>query len=220
MEDRPLKELLQKQKSSKFEYHPPSEDKKFSRKSKHAPKEMSSKRPVSRFKKISFPKLGDDPEKGIFTKKPKPRDPRFDNLSGHFNKQFFDINYQFVDEIRDMEVQELKEALAENKYADQQEQILKLLNRKQQEINTLQDERRYGQVKSTLLKEEREKVKQGKQPYFHKKGEIKRIAKEQKMQELKSEGGLGKYLSNKKKKLKRKEFEKEPKIFKRRKTSE
>ena len=220
MVDRPLKELLREQKNAQFEYKAPTEEKKFERKSKHAPKEMSTKRPVSRFKKIVFPKLGDDPEKGIFTKKSKPRDPRFDNLSGKFNKNFFDINYKFVDEIRNMEVEELKQALAENKYPDQAEQIQKVLNKKLQEINRVTDERRYSSVKSNLLKQEREKVKQGKQPYFHTKAEIKRLAKEQKIQELKSEGNLGKYLSNKKKKQKRKEFEKEPKIVKRRKLSE
>ncbi|KAJ2827445.1 rRNA biogenesis protein rrp36, partial [Coemansia furcata] len=60
------------------------------------PAMMSSKRPVSRFRQV------------VDIAKPQTRDPRFDNLSGHFNEDLYEKSYGFLDKQQEEEIESLK----------------------------------------------------------------------------------------------------------------
>mgnify|MGYP001037784908 FL=1 len=212
--EKTLRKIIADQKVGKNLPEGISEPKEFKRTSKHAPKEMSAKIPVSRFKVLKPPRADEDPEKGVFVKKPKKRDPRFDSLSGKFNKGLFEASYQFLDSYREQELQELKEALKMPEYENQKPQIKELINQKSQELHQAKEQKRLSQVKSSLIKEEKHKVKQGKKPYFIGKKLIKEEAHKAKLQELEAEGKLQKYLKKKRKRSEAKDSSKIRKLTK------
>ncbi|CAG9317091.1 unnamed protein product [Blepharisma stoltei] len=220
MDDIPLRKIIEQQKVGKEKPRSHSPPKKFEKHSKHAPKEISSKHPVSRFKKIKFPKPDEDPEHGIFTKKIKKRDPRFDNLSGKFNQGFFEKSYSFIDDYLSQELKELQESLDDPAYAADRGRIKELIIKKKQEIQRAKDEQRYTNVKRKMMKEEREKVKAGKKPYFFKKKIIKMQAMKEKLEELKETGEISKYLKRKRKRETAKETAEVNKAHKKRKTEQ
>ena len=169
------------------------------RANKHAPKEISSKIPASRFKPIKFYKQGEDPESGKFIKKFKPRDPRFESFSGTFNKDLFEKSYSFVDEIRTKELEDIKEALNNPDYENSKEELKRIYMKKKHEITRLKDERRETRIKRELVKDEKEKVKTGKVPFFFKRGVIKMMAMKEKIEEMKESGEFNEYRRKKRK---------------------
>jgi ribosomal RNA-processing protein 36 len=169
------------------------------RQNKHAPKEISSKIPASRFKPIKFFKDGEDPTSGTFIKKFKPRDPRFEKYSGNFNQGLFEASYSFLDDVRQEELQELKQALKSGDFIEQKEDLKKMIMKKKQEIQRMKDERREKKVKRELIKEEKNKVKEGKRPFFFKKGVIKMMALKEKIDEMKETGEYQEYRRKKRK---------------------
>ena len=175
------------------------EIKTFLRSSKHAPKEISSKIPASKFKKIEFVSAEDDPSSGKFTKKSKPRDPRFDKLSGKFNQGLFEASFSFLDEYRENELKEIKEAMESNKYKENYEELRKLFIKKKQELQRLKDKSRETKVKRELVKSEKEKVKKGKKPFFFKTKFVKMLAHKEKLKELKESGEYEEYSRKKRK---------------------
>lgn len=164
--------------------------------SKHAPKELRSDRPVSRHKKVVFYQKLDDPEKGHFEPKRRPRDPRFDRSSGTFNSFMFEKSYEFLAEYRENEVKELEELLHSPGWTDKQ-QLMDLLSRKKQEILRDKDKKRIEKIKRETKRKEREMVLKGKKPFFPKKKDLKIRAQTEKLEELKEAGGLEKYLKKK-----------------------
>ena len=186
MDDQPLKQLLKSQ---------PANPQVFPRKSKHAPKELPSNKPVGRHKRVEFFKPGEDPDKGVFVKKRKGRDPRFEKHAGKFNQDMFDKAYAFINEYREEELAELQTALAQKG----SEQLVALVAKKKQELERVKMQKRTQKVKRSLYAQEREKVKQGKKPFYFNKKLIRMRAMQEKMQELKESGGLRKYLKKKRK---------------------
>lgn len=69
---------------------------KFKRLNKNRPREMSSKRPIKIRNQIEA------------VKRNLPRDPRFDPLSGNFDKKTFKANYSFLKDLKQKEVEQLK----------------------------------------------------------------------------------------------------------------
>ncbi|CAI2173663.1 16575_t:CDS:2 [Funneliformis geosporum] len=65
------------------------------RRNKHAPMEVTSKKPVSRFRQIVE----------ISNSVKHRRDPRFDSLSGKFNEDLFEKSYSFLDEYKKSEIE-------------------------------------------------------------------------------------------------------------------
>jgi ribosomal RNA-processing protein 36 len=171
----------------------------FKKNSKHAPKEISSKIPASKFKKIKFFDKEDDPNTGKFVKKIKPRDPRFDKLSGHFNQGLFEASYSFLDEYREKELEELKQAMENKKNAQNYQEIHKIYLKKKQEIQKIKDKAREIKIRRDLMKNEREKVKTGKKPFFFKQRLVKMIAMQEKIKELKQKGEYEEYSRKKRK---------------------
>ncbi|KAL6798757.1 hypothetical protein J3E68DRAFT_400752 [Trichoderma sp. SZMC 28012] len=132
------------------------------RSSKHAPQEMTSKKPVSRRREILA-----DPRR-------KTRDPRFDNLSGEVDEAKFSRNYAFLDEYREKEMAELRMQIKKTKDVTVKEDLKRQLlsmeskkkarQKKEEEVKILQEHR----------KKEKELVAQGKQPFYLRKSEQKK----------------------------------------------
>ena len=175
------------------------EIKKFKRLNKHSPKEISSKIPASKIKKISFLKPGEDAATGTYIKKEKSRDPRFDKFSGHFNQGLFEASYSFLDENKEEELRQLGEALQNSSNPEEKEKLRRIYLKKKQEITRDRDTKRELKVKRELMKKERDKVKEGKKSFFLKKGLIKQLARDEKITELKETGEYEEYSRKKRK---------------------
>ena len=143
--------------------------------SKHAPAEQSSRRPVSRKRTV------------IALPKSTTRDPRFDPLAGRLNQDGIKKKYAFLAEYQKSELAELKSTLkAKNKLSDAERESLK---RKVLSIESRQKaEDAYEaqkEVQRQLRKKEQELVKQGKKPFYLKKSEVKKQALVQKFESMK-----------------------------------
>ncbi|PHH62178.1 hypothetical protein CDD81_7372 [Ophiocordyceps australis] len=134
------------------------------RSSKHAPQEITSKKPVSRRRDL--------PSTSV---RAKPRDPRFDSL---VNQSYDEVKarraYAFLDEYRDSEVAELRAQAKRTKDADAKEQI-------KRRIMSLESKKRAQQRKDDEMRllaehrrQEKELVAQGKKPFYLKRSEQKK----------------------------------------------
>jgi ribosomal RNA-processing protein 36 len=168
------------------------------RANKNAPAVMKSNRPVRRLRI----------DANNTTR--KFRDPRFTEGSGKLDHDKFHQNYAFLDEYQEDEVNALGRALKKTKNVDKREELkAELLKRKQE----LTERRRSLKVKARLQaakQEEREKVKNGKTPFFLKRSAKKQIALEERYDELKKEGKLSSFLQKKRKRNASKEHKSMP----------
>ena len=169
------------------------------RKSKHAPKEVSSKFPVSRFKQISFPK------KGGSERREKPRDPRFERYAGHFNQNLFEKSFGFVEEYVKDEVVELEKALRGAQGGEERDDIRRVLNRKREELRRRADRSLLQQAKKQLQDKEKAAIQRGKKPYFLKRKVVKLQAMKMRMDQLQAAGTLEQYEAKKRKREQQKE---------------
>jgi len=130
------------------------------RSSKHAPAVQSSKKAVSRKRKI------------VEIKKPASRDPRFDNISGPGpDENTVNKRYSFLNDYKATEMAELKAAIKKTKNeADKEKLKKKLMSMESQEKARARKEQQQ-EVIHDHKKKEKELVKQGKTPFFLKKGE-------------------------------------------------
>lgn len=161
------------------------------RTNKHAPMEMSSKRPVPR---------GNDSILNDNTPKIKRGDPRFDPLVGRFNETEFRKNYAFLDQYRDKEIKELREKIKKTKDTVKKEELkrqLKSLEGKRDAQKRRDEEKR---VLEEHKKKEKELVKQGKNPFYLKKSEQKKQLLKQRFEGM-SKGQVEKTIIRKRKKI-------------------
>lgn len=147
-----------------------------SRSSKHAPMEMTSKRPVSRKREI------------IPVKKMQARDPRFDPMvtarssagvgGGHHHSA--DVSedrarraYAFLDEYRDDEMQQLKAAIKKAKNPADKEKLQRALMSMASRKRAREQKDREKAVVEEHRRRERELVREGKKakPFYLKKSE-------------------------------------------------
>ncbi|CDU16067.1 hypothetical protein YYC_02315 [Plasmodium yoelii 17X] len=119
-------------------------------------------------------------DKNNKTQKPLVRDPRFSNLSGSFNPNFFRNAYKFLYDTREHEKEEIEKKL-KNKNLNQEEKN-KLKNAYSNYKNTdailkkKEDERK---LKSQLVKQEKENIlKKNKTPYYYSNRTIKKMVQE------------------------------------------
>ncbi|KAK9355745.1 hypothetical protein V1523DRAFT_403979 [Lipomyces doorenjongii] len=141
--------------------------------SKHAPQEISAKRPVSRFREvIEVPKI-------------IRRDPRFESLSGKFDDAQFRKNYAFLDDYRAAELKDLSQRLKKTKDPNE----IQNLQREYQSLDSkLKASKRKDFEKQILNeheKKEKELVKQGKKPFYLKKADKRRLVLTKKYSEMK-----------------------------------
>lgn len=154
-------------------------DKPPSRSSKHAPTEVSSKRPVSRKREI------------LAVRRPQARDPRFDPLvtsrssasasagAGGLSKADEERArraYAFLDEYRDDEMRELKVAVKKAKTPAEKEKLQRALMSMESRKRARERKDRERAVIEEHRRREKELVKEGKksQPFYLKKSEQKK----------------------------------------------
>eukprot|EP00124_Ichthyophonus_hoferi_P004284 Ihof_evm1s454 gene=Ihof_evmTU1s454 len=148
----------------------------YKRLGKNRPREMSSKKQVSRLRQVAEVKTN------------KTRDPRFDSLSGHYNEDLFEKTYAFLDDIKKVEVEEVKKELGKTKDLDRRTQLQSLLTKMQQDEKRKNADKKKQELKRQLRKAEREAVAQGKKPFYLKKSEEKKMELVTKFNTIKESG--------------------------------
>ncbi|CAI5452356.1 unnamed protein product [Caenorhabditis angaria] len=166
-----------------------------SSKGQHRPKEMSSKRPVSSFRNI----YGDH-EKSAKVKK---WDPRFDERAGNYKEVCFENNYQFLDEIRKDEIEELRQQYNEARAEGDEHtanRVKNTLQKMETREKTRAEKRRQTETRKELHDENIERMLRGEAPIFKTKAAVRKIDMEKKFESLKKDNKLDKYLEKKSKK--------------------
>ncbi|ORX57598.1 DUF947-domain-containing protein [Hesseltinella vesiculosa] len=133
------------------------------RASKHSPMEMSSKKAVSRLRNV------------VESTSVKRRDPRFDKLSGKLNQDLFEKTYDFVNDYKKEEQEQLKKRLAKTKDLDQKAEIKAELTKMKSQEKAALDKKRKQDLARERKKAEADLVKQGKTPYFLKRSEKRKL---------------------------------------------
>lgn len=162
---------------------------KVKRKNKNRPMEMSSKKPVGRFREV------------IQVPKKVARDPRFESLSGELDTDGFRKRYNFLFESKlPAEKEELRKLMKKSKDP-------KVIADLKSSISSIDKQLKAGSAKSTdthILrnhkKKEREAAKQGKQPYYLKRSDLREQVLIEQYNQLKATGKLEKFLNTRRKK--------------------
>ncbi|KAI4498899.1 hypothetical protein M0802_006074 [Mischocyttarus mexicanus] len=160
----------------------------FKREDKNRPREMSTKKQVSRFREV------------IQVKKNRPRDPRFDSLCGDFNEKAFQNAYSFINEIKMNNLETLKNELKET---DDPKEIKKIKYLIQRLENQIREQKRTQMKKEKEIQEKKEimdAIKSGQKPTFKKKSDRKVLDLISKYEELKNSGKLKTHITKLRKK--------------------
>ncbi len=158
------------------------------RKNKNRPMETSSKRTVSRRKKV------------VSVTKTTARDPRFDDLSGEFNETYYQQAYGFLSEMKDKEKQKLKKRFEKEQDLDAKNKIGSVLKRISHHEKVERDKKKRKELQKIQKEKERDQVQHGKKPFYLKKSEKKNLELAEKFRELRKSGKVEHYLSKKRKK--------------------
>lgn len=123
----------------------------FKRANKNRPREISSKRPL---------KLGNNNNNSaavaVTVKKQEvPRDPRFDPLCGEFDKATFTKNYNFINDLRKREKNQLEKELNTAKEIDKKKNLKHVIQRLDNQIR----EQAAQDTISTEINEEKNEIK-------------------------------------------------------------
>lgn len=164
-------------------------EKKGGRENKNRPMETSSKKPVGRFREV------------IQVPKRVVRDPRFESLCGNLDVEGFQKRYKFLYETElPAEKEDLKKLM---KKSNDPEVIAGLKDRLawiDKQLKSVSTKRSDKKILAEHKKKEREAAKQGKQPYYLKKSEIKKQKLIEKYKDLKASGKLESFLEKRRKK--------------------
>ena len=104
------------------------------------------------------------------------RDPRFEPLVGKVNAEALKKNYSFLESYRASEIATLKSTLRETRDPTLSEQLKKKLQSMESQDKARAMKEAQREVIRSHRKSEQEAVKQGKKPFYLKKGEQKKIA--------------------------------------------
>jgi ribosomal RNA-processing protein 36 len=130
------------------------------RSSKHAPAVQSSKKAVSRKRKV------------VDVKKPASRDPRFDKISGPGpDENTLNKRYAFLNEYKASEMAELKAAINKTKNEADKEKLRKKLTSMESQQKARERKEQQQKVIHEHKMKEKELVKEGKTPFYLKKCE-------------------------------------------------
>jgi ribosomal RNA-processing protein 36 len=156
---------------------------------KNAPIEISSKRRVGTFRNV------------VPNGKKRQIDPRFDDMSGQLNLSKWRKSFGFLQDVREEELHELEKQQKKVKGIDRKKELGKEIARKKQEIGAIRAREKEDDERAQWMKDEIAAVKEGKKPFYLKKGEQKKRMLLAKYQELdKVPGKLEKFLEKKRKK--------------------
>lgn len=101
------------------------------------------------------------------------RDPRFDNLSGHLNKDLFEKSYCFLKEKKVNENKELSKALKKKGYTqEEKERLRQMLHENKNDLAREQQFNRANEIKKEFKRKNLMNVKKGFEPFFPKKSKI------------------------------------------------
>ncbi|EFC44684.1 predicted protein [Naegleria gruberi] len=166
------------------------------RKNKNAPKEVSSK-----LKPKSIPDIA----KRLGYVKKKSRDPRFDPTASDTDpssfKQFSGHYKHVFDQLKD-EIDENRERLRDKSltYEDRNE-IQREISRLQTRNKKFETQKAVAEVKDSFYKREKKLISEkGKQAYFLKDSDVKKILKERKVEGIKKSGKMNKFIKKTKRK--------------------
>ncbi|XP_053984362.1 ribosomal RNA processing protein 36 homolog [Hylaeus volcanicus] len=160
----------------------------FKRENKNRPREMSAKKPVSRFREI------------VQIKKNIPRDPRFDGLCGTFDQKEFKKAYGFLTDVKKNDLQKLKKQLTETEDPKVIKKIKYLIQRLENQLREEQRRDHQEEKKNQDKTEIVEAIKRGEKPVFKKKTERKVLDLVSQYEELKTSGKLKKHIQRLRKK--------------------
>ncbi|KAK9938926.1 hypothetical protein M0R45_015637 [Rubus argutus] len=167
----------------------PKEEKKGRRANKNRPMEVSSKKPVSRFREV------------IQAPKKVVRDPRFESLCGTLNVDGFRKRYDFLfSKELPAEKEELKKQVKKSKDPEVIEELKKRISWIDKQLKSESAKRTEAAILAAHKKKEREAAKQGKQPFFIKKSEIRKQRLIEKYKNLKESGKLESFVEQRRKK--------------------
>ena len=144
----------------------------LSRISKHAPVELSSKKAVPRKREV------------IPVNKITHRDPRFEPLVGQVNAEALKKNYSFLDSYRASEIATLKSTLRSTRDPTLSEQLKKKLQSMESQDKARATKEAQQEIMRSHRRKEQEAIKQGKKPFYLKKGERKKLALVKKFEDL------------------------------------
>ncbi|CAK9808236.1 Ribosomal RNA processing protein 36 homolog [Anthophora plagiata] len=160
----------------------------FKRENKNRPREMSAKKPVSRFREI------------VHVKKNIPRDPRFDSLCGTFDQKQFKKTYGFLSEMKENDLKELKKQLQLTEDPKMIKKIKYLIQRLENQLREGKKRNREEEKKTNEKKDIIEAIKRGEKPVFRKKSEKKVLDLVSQYEDLKNSGRLKKHIQRLRKK--------------------
>lgn len=167
----------------------PKLERKGKRENKNRPMEISSKKPVGRFREVI-----QAPKKVI-------RDPRFESLCGTLDVDGFKKRYNFLYE---SELPNEKEQLKKQMKKTKDPEVISGLKQRVAWIDKQLKSASSKHVDKEILvkhkKKEREAAKQGKQPYYLKKSDIRKQQLVEKFKELKESGKLASFIEKKRRK--------------------
>ncbi|KAF2711104.1 DUF947-domain-containing protein [Pleomassaria siparia CBS 279.74] len=147
----------------------------FARANKNAPRVQTSKRAVTRRRTA------------IEVKKPVFRDPRFDQLSGIGpNEITLKNRYSFLDEYRASEMADLRTQIKKSKNEAEKAQLKRQLLSMESQQKAREAKDKQQEIVQKHKKQEKELIKQGKQPFYLKKAEQKKLALIDRFQNMKS----------------------------------
>ncbi|KAH8174127.1 rRNA biogenesis protein RRP36 domain-containing protein [Sarocladium implicatum] len=163
------------------------------RTSKNAPQEQSSKHPVSRRREILT-----DPRRHY-------RDPRFDTLGASSSSSRTDElkvqkAYSFLDEYRESEMTELRKRIKKTTDEAQKSALKRELHSMESRKKTQERKAETERVLKEHREQEKEKVAQGKTPFYLKKSEQKKIALTDRFKGM-SKGQVDRAIERKRKKV-------------------
>jgi ribosomal RNA-processing protein 36 len=143
----------------------PAQSKTKAKRSRYAPIEMSSKRPVRRYREV------------IPVQKRAFRDPRFDPVvagtASTMAKSLARKNYGFLDEYRASEMKDLKSQIKKVKSQQRKEELQRELMSMQSRQKAREREELEDKILEEHRRKEKELVKEGKKPFYLKKAERK-----------------------------------------------
>ncbi|KAI9809587.1 MAG: hypothetical protein M1825_000019 [Sarcosagium campestre] len=134
------------------------------RSSKHAPSEVTSKRAVTR-RRGAIP-----------IQKPGSRDPRFDPLTGSVDEDRLKRNYSFLEDYKAHELKQLKDAIKKTKDEGEREILKRELLSLESKQRAQESKDKQREIVRKHRSQEKELIKQGKQPFYLKKGDQKKMA--------------------------------------------
>ncbi|ODM94973.1 Ribosomal RNA processing protein 36 [Orchesella cincta] len=162
---------------------------KFERKNKNRPLEISSKRRVPKFREVVK-----------VSKKSQKKDPRFDDACGEYSEKFFNTEYNFLRDLQKTEAEHLKKNMKTVDDNDKKREIRKFIQKVSDKEKAIVAKEKEDKRDLQLKEENKKRLEEGKRPFFVKKSTKKFMDLVEKYDELKSSGGLEKYLKKKRKK--------------------